>query len=263
MSEQVKTKKERSKSGKTILVSVIAVVLALGLATAGPIWSAMDYYDRFYESYNSYYGPDYLNVYDNAFDYAMEGENGVVWYIVFVVAALIIANVGLLIVRAAHRNKAKADATQTQQAAPASVAIPTGEGEQPVLERRYPSAFPIVMLVLGVLSALISIGFFVNYDDEIGIPLLIIGIVFAAVGALLRKALNIHLVVTTKRVYLKAPFASRVNLPIGRIAAVSTGLFHYLSITSAAGLAGQIRLWFVPKYLEVYDTINALLDKAE
>lgn len=262
MSEQ--TKKKSSKFGKTILVSAIAVVLALSLAAIGPIASGMDYYNRYYNSYySSDYGFEYLGQYDSAFAYAMDGGNGVLWCIIFTVIALIIANAGLLIVRAALRKKAKNAAIQAENAPIAAVSIPTGEGEQVMLERRYPSAFPIVMLVLGILSALISIGFFVNYDEEIGIPMLIIGIVFAVVGALLRKAMIIHLTVTTKRVYLKAPLACRVNLPLNRISAVGTGLFHYLQITSAAGLTGLIRLWFVPKYLEVYETINALLNNVE
>ena len=207
---------------------------------------------------SEYYPACHYTDYDNAFDYAMDDYDGAMWLCIFVGGCLVAANVVMGIIYASR--KAKAANPQPEQSAP--VSIPMGESEQTAIERRYPSAFPIVLMVLGALSTLVGIICLAN-SDESGVPLLIVGAIFLVVGFLLSRVLKIHLVVTTKRVYLKAPFAARLNLPLRRISAVGTGLFHYVSITSAAGLAGQIRLWFVPKYLEVYDTINALLNEVE
>lgn len=262
-------KKKLSKFGKVwIIVCVAAVVLGLLLTFIGPILDGMNRYNNHeHEEWCYYYNWDntvrYLDCsygyYNDAFSYAMGYGDGAMWLVFFVGGCLVIANVVMGIIYASR--KAKAANPQTEQAAP--VSIPMGEGEQAVLERHYPSAFPIVLMVLGVLEALSGIISIVNSDEEIGIPLLIVGAIFLVMGFILSKILMIHLVVTTKRVYLKAPFAARLNLPLRRISAVGTGLFHYLTITSAAGFAGQIRLFFVPKYLEVYDTINALLNEVE
>ena len=258
-------KKKLSKFGKVwIIVCVAAAVLGLLVVFVGPIASDMDYY-KYHEHDRWCYDGDVMTsdcvyyYYDDAFSYAMFDRDGLGICIVFALGALALANVVMLIIYAAR--KAKTADSQDEQAAP--VSIPMGEGEQTVLQRHYPSAFPVVLMVLGVLEALLGIFYIVDYDEEVGIPLLILGAIFLIVSIILCKALKIHLVVTTKRVYLKAPFAARLNLPLRRISAVGTGLFHYLTITSAAGFAGQIRLWFVPKYLEVYDTINALLNDVE
>lgn len=263
-------KKKLSKFGKVwIIVCVAAVVLGLLLTFIGPILDGMNRYNNHEHEYWCYADFDFfggpigsptctVGEFDNAFDYAMYYNDGAMWLCIFVGGSLAIANVVMGILYATR--KAKAANPQTEQTAP--VSIPMGEGEQTVLERHYPSAFPIVLMVLGVLSALFGVICLAN-SDESGIPLLIVGAIFLVVGFILSKILKIHLVVTTKRVYLKAPFAARLNLPLRRISAVGTGLFHYLTITSAAGFAGQIRLIFVPKYLEVYDTINALLNEVE
>lgn len=257
-------KKKLSKFGKVwILVCIAAVVLGLLLTYIGPIASGMGEYNNHEHGEWCYVGEHEqtlncsYNFYSDAFSYAMAEYNGALWFVIFIGGALILANVVMGIIYTARKSK-KAQANE--DAAP--VAIPMGEGEQTVIQRRYPAAFPIVLMVLGALSALIGVICLAN-SDESGIPLLIVGAIFLIVGILLSKVLKIHLVVTTKRVYLKAPFAVRHNLPLNRISAVGTGLFHHLSITSAAGFAGQIRLWFVPKYLEVYDTINALLNEVE
>ncbi len=253
-------KKKLSKFGKVwIIVCVAAVILGLLLTYIGPISAGMNSYNS-HEHDKWCYTDWCLYVdYSDAFSFAMNYYGGYMWCIIFVGGALILANVVMGIIYATRKSKKEQGAENTTS----TVSIPTGEGEQVVLQRRYPAAFPYILMVLGVLGALFGIPFMINYDDEIGIPLLVIGAIFLVVGILLCKLLKIHLTVTTKRVYLKAPFAARHNLPLNRIAAVGTGLFHYLRITSSAGFAGQIRLWFVPKYLEVYDTINALLGEAE
>lgn len=272
MSEQIKTKKKLSIGKVWVIVCVAAVLLGLAVSYVGFLSPSMEEYNNHEHEEWCYIWDDwnceevldcYYSEYDSAFSYAMERDNSL---IILVGGALVLSNVVMGIIYATRKPKASANsqaesaASQTEAAAP--VSIPMGEGEQTVLSRCYAALFPIVLLVLGVLSALIGLIILMD-DDETGIPLLIVGIVFAVVGARLRKVLKIHLVVTTKRVYLKAPFACRVNLPLNRISAVGTGLFHYLQITSAAGFAGQIRLFFVPKYLEVYDTINTLLNEAE
>lgn len=257
-------KKKLSKFGKVwIIVCVAAVVVGLLVAAFGPIASAMrEYHYHDHEDYCGNWTDGYTSdcpyYYGDAHSYAMYYRNGLSTCIVFAVGALIIANVVMLAIWLARKNSAEAAAMAE---AHAPVSIPTGEGEQVVLERRYPAAFPVVLMVLGALSALL--GIFLIDDEEVSIPLLVIGALFLVVGILLRRVLKIHLVVTTKRIYVQAPFASRANLPLNRISAVGTGLFHYLHITSAAGFAGQINLLFVPNYLEVYDTINALLNGVE
>ena len=265
------SEKKKLSFGKVwIIVCVAAVVLGLAFTYVGPIADGMNRYNSHEHEYVCYSDFDFfggpigspicaVGEFDNAFDYAMYYNNGAMWLCIFVGGCLVIANVVMGIIYASR--KAKAANPQAEQSAP--VSIPMGEGEQTVLERHYPSAFPIVLMVLGALGALLGVIALADGDDEIGPVVLVLGLVFLVVGFILSKILKIHLVVTTKRVYLKAPFAARLNLPLRRISAVGTGLFHYLTITSAAGFAGQIRLWFVPKYLEVYDTINALLNEVE
>ena len=260
-------KKKLSKFGKVwILVCVAAVVLGLLLTYVGPISAGMSEYNNHEHGEwcmvgnwdnSEYYPACHYTDYDNAFSFAMDDYNCALWFVLFIGGALAVANAVMGILYASRKAKKEKPVENT-----AAVSIPMGEGEQTAIERRYPSAFPIVLMVLGALSALIGIICLAN-SDESGVPLLIVGAIFLVVGFLLSRVLKIHLVVTTKRVYLKAPFAARLNLPLHRISAVGTGLFHYLTITSAAGFAGQIRLFFVPKYLEVYDTINALLNEVE
>ena len=263
------SEKKKLSFGKVwIIVCVAAVVLGLLLTFIGPVSAGMSEYNNHEHGEwcmvgnwdnSEYYPACHYTDYDNAFSFAMDDYDGAMWLCIFVGGCLVAANVVMGIIYASR--KAKAANPQPEQSAP--VSIPTGEGEQVAVERHYPAVFPIVMMVLGALGALLGVIALADGDDEIGPVVLVLGLVFLVVGYLLSRVLKIHLVVTTKRVYLKAPFAARLNLPLRRISAVGTGLFHYLSITSAAGFAGQIRLFFVPKYLEVYDTINALLNEVE
>ena len=263
-----KEKKKMSKFGKVwIIVCVVAVVLGLLLATLGPIGREMSYYTNHEHDDWCYYsnpgsdalyldcGPSY---YSNAFTYAM-GNDNYMWYVVFGFGALVAANVVMLIIFAVRKaNAKKAEEVST------IASIPTGEDEQVVLQRILKPILPYFLIVLSIVSSLYAIIQMIDrprYIDDM-IPVLIISIIVLVVGFLLLKLATV-LTVTTKRVIVKAPLGRRLSLPINRISAVGTGPFHYLSITSTAGIAGQIRLVFVPKYVEVYDTINTLLNQVK
>ena len=69
-----------------------------------------------------------------------------------------------------------------------------------------------------------------------------------------------RITVTNKRVMYKGIFWRRMNLPLNRITATSTGIFCYLSVGSSAG---RIHMIFFRHYREVYDTINTLLNGLE
>ena len=266
-------RKGLSKFGKVwIIVCAAAVVLGLLLAYAGPISEGMNRYNS-HEHAEWCYEGDWTDLreldctfvhYDNAFEYAMEYYEGSMWCVVFVGGALILANVVMFIIWQVRRHKEKAAlAPQTAPVStPVSIPVTQGAAEQVVLERRYSSPIAYVMMVLAGLSLLLGLIIAVEDDIEEGAPLLIIGVLLGVIAFLL-LSLKTHLIVTTKRVLVEAPIAYRRNLPLNRIASVSTGMFHYLQITSNAGLAGQIQLFFVPKYLEVYNALGSLLNQVE
>ena len=147
-------KKKLSKFGKVwIIVCVAAVVLGLLLTYVGPILDGMNRYNNhehdpgcYYYNWetNERYRDCHYNDYNGAFDYAMATNQGGMWVCIFVVGCLVIANIVMGIIYASRKSK-KANPVETT--APAAVSIPTGEGEQIAVERHYPAAFPVVLLI--------------------------------------------------------------------------------------------------------------------
>lgn len=139
--------------------------------------------------------------------------------------------------------------------APAAVSVPTGEGEQVVLTRTVPPVLAYVLMVLGGLAALLFVAEF-EAEEEF-FPVLLVGLLFLVVGFVLKK-FPTTLTVTTKRVCIKGALCVRRNLPLSQISSVGTALFGTLHVNTAGG---HIWLCFVPGYVEVYDTINVLLNQ--
>lgn len=127
------------------------------------------------------------------------------------------------------------------------------EGERLVLERRYNTLFPVVLIIIGGLVSLSC----VMGRNEVGI---VLGIVLFVVGIIVRNYCKVHLVVTTKRVFVSAPFGRRMNLPLNHTTAVGTAIFRSLYIGSSSG---RIYLSLVPEHLDVYNAITALLNQVE
>ncbi|MBE6807465.1 MAG: DUF3810 domain-containing protein [Ruminococcaceae bacterium] len=155
---------------------------------------------------------------------------------------------------AAPRDNAAADAVEGVPA-PSAVSIPVSEGEQVVLTRTVPPVLAYVLMVLGGLAALLFVAEFEGREEFF--PVLLVGLLLLVVGFVLKK-FPTHLTVTNKRVYIRGALCSRKNLPLSQISSVSTALFGTLRIATSSG---WIWLSFVPGYVEVYDTVNALLNQ--
>ena len=155
---------------------------------------------------------------------------------------------------------ADGDPTTPQRSAHAASAPTLSAGEQVILTCVCPPIVPLILLIQGVLACGIGVGFALDRDEDVAVPLIVIGLAAVAIGYILMKLLAITLTVTNKRVIVNSAFNSRKSLPINRISAVGTAIFSTLYVGSSAG---RIILPFVPGCAEVYDTINALLSKVE
>ncbi|MBD5544869.1 MAG: hypothetical protein HDR01_11690 [Lachnospiraceae bacterium] len=67
---------------------------------------------------------------------------------------------------------------------------------------------------------------------------------------------NMEITVTDKRVYGKASFGKRVDLPIDSISAVALSPFHGISVSSSSG---RIGFKLIVKNNEIYETIISLI----
>lgn len=65
-----------------------------------------------------------------------------------------------------------------------------------------------------------------------------------------------RLTITDKRVYGKAAFGKRVDLPLDMISATTTGLFKSVTVATSSG---RISFWLVKNRDEVFDMISKLL----
>ena len=83
-----------------------------------------------------------------------------------------------------------------------------------------------------------------------GRPLLIISVVFYFWMS------NCSLTVTNKRVYGKAAFGKRVDLPLDKISATATGGFNSLTVSTSSG---RISFWLLKNRNEVIDVVSRLL----
>lgn len=69
-----------------------------------------------------------------------------------------------------------------------------------------------------------------------------------------------ELVVTDKRVYGKAAFGKRVDLPVDSITAVGTGLFSSVSVTTSSG---GIKFYLLGNKDEIHEAISTLIVKRQ
>ena len=83
-----------------------------------------------------------------------------------------------------------------------------------------------------------------------GIPMLILTAVFYL------WMNNCKLTVTNKRVYGKAAFGKRVDLPLDMISVTGTGAFKSISVATSSG---KISFWLLSNRNEVFDVISNLL----
>lgn len=89
------------------------------------------------------------------------------------------------------------------------------------------------------------------------IPLAIIVFPFIAIGQLFYTAMSkIEMTVTTKRVYGKALFGKRVDLPLDMISAVGTTFLHGIAVTTASG---AIKFLMIKNSEEIHTAISKLL----
>lgn len=81
--------------------------------------------------------------------------------------------------------------------------------------------------------------------------------IFIIVAIVLFVAMrDCEIIVTDKRIYGKAGFGTRVDLPLDMISAASSGFLNSVGVSSASG---NIRFWFLKNNTEVHSAITQLL----
>lgn len=128
---------------------------------------------------------------------------------------------------------------------------------------------------LAIIFALIGIGFLIfgyswiewaifDFGEMInnmdGSWAILVGWVFVIVAVITFCAMNAcELVVTDKRVYGKAAFGKRVDLPFDMISSVGGGLFGSIGVATSSG---NIRFWLIKNRDEIFSSItNLLIDR--
>lgn len=86
------------------------------------------------------------------------------------------------------------------------------------------------------------------------LPYLVIFLIF------LFKINSCELVVTDKRVYGKAAFGKRVDLPIDSVSTVATGMFSSVAVTTSSG---GIKFYLLGNKDEIYEAISTLIVKRQ
>lgn len=92
-----------------------------------------------------------------------------------------------------------------------------------------------------------------DYPVQILIPTILF--IIAAIVSFVAMN-NCEIVVTDKRIYGKAGFGKRVELPLDMISAASSGFMYSVGVSSASG---NIRFWLLNNSEEVYSAITNLL----
>ena len=141
------------------------------------------------------------------------------------------------------------------QRTPAASPLKLSAGEQVILTRVCLPILPFALFIQSIVACIIGLGFALDDDEDVAVPLIVIGLAAMVIGYILLKLFVITLTVTNKRVIVRSAFNFRKSLPINRISAVGTMIFHTLYVGSSAG---RILLPLVPELVEVYDTINDL-----
>lgn len=120
-------------------------------------------------------------------------------------------------------------------------------------------ALPWILLGLGVFIFVVG---GTQYDTNHGLAdvLSILGLLLFVIAIYLVILFfgmkNSQIVVTDKRVYGKARFGKRVDLPLDSVSAIGTGLFKTVAVATSSG---KIKFMLLENLDDVYKTLNDLL----
>ncbi len=122
------------------------------------------------------------------------------------------------------------------------------------VDRTYTLLIPVVLLLAGGLSFLYSLTMASSIDSEnVSIAAGVVFILLAFFSFCLSRC---EITVTNKRVYGKALFGMRVDLPIDSISAVGTSWFKGISVSTSSG---RITFFGVSNRDEIHKVISNLL----
>lgn len=121
---------------------------------------------------------------------------------------------------------------------------------------------PIFFIVLGAILALpiiLNIGDICGTtDDEFLILMISIALILIIAGIILIIYVNsCEIVVTNKRIYGKAAFGKRVDLPLNSVSAVEiTNLFKGIGISTSSGV---IKFYYITNAAEIHKVVSDLV----
>ena len=124
-------------------------------------------------------------------------------------------------------------------------------------------ALPWALSGGGILLYLLGIKMINNHiysDDVFGHILGVLGPLFFLISicplVIYLAHMRCEIVVTDKRVYGKARFGKRVDLPLDSVSAIGTGLFKTVAVATSSG---KIKFMLLENLDDVYKTLNDLL----
>ena len=104
--------------------------------------------------------------------------------------------------------------------------------------------------------------FFINAYGNAYCYCIIAAVVFAVAALITFLLFRCELVVTDRRVYGKAAFGKRIDLPMGKISSIGLGANLFSSIAVATS-SGKLQFYLLENREEVYQTISDEIAKAE
>ena len=116
-------------------------------------------------------------------------------------------------------------------------------------------ALPVCLAVVGVLC-FIAMG---TIAGSVGAEnvLITLGVVFIVLAVFEFIFINnCEICVTDKRIYGKAAFGKRVDLPLDSVSAVATGFFKSVSVSTSSG---RITFYLMDSYAEIHRCVSELL----
>lgn len=112
-------------------------------------------------------------------------------------------------------------------------------------------------IVVGIVGLLTFGAFFQNRGESIAEKTIIPALIVAIILLVIRWWLgSMEIVVTDKRVYGRAAFGKRVDLPIDSISAVSTSLMHGITVATSSGI---ISFKFIENNEDIHKIISNML----
>lgn len=119
---------------------------------------------------------------------------------------------------------------------------------------------PIVFIIVGIALFLVTtiIALNVAVSTVLGLFEIVFSIILIVVGIILWFYFGkCEITVTDKRIYGKAAFGKRVDLPMDSISAVGmTGLFKGIVVSSSSG---AIKFWYIDNADKIHKAISKLL----